>query len=59
MKAIILAGGHGTRLRPLNYTKPKPMLPLVGKSVFQSIIESLAEQGFADVVVLESGPRLR
>jgi len=33
MKAVTLAGGHGTRLRPLTYTKPKPMLPLVGKPV--------------------------
>ena len=59
MKAVILAGGHGTRPRPLAYTKPKPMLPLVGKPVLQFIIEPLAEQGFTDVVVLESGPRLR
>lgn len=51
MKAVILAGGHGTRLRPLTYTTPKPMLPLAGKPVLHYIIESLASQGFNDIVV--------
>ena len=51
MKAVILAGGHGTRLRPLTYTTPKPMLPLAGKPVLHHIIESLASQGFDDIVV--------
>jgi len=59
MKAVILAGGHGTRLRPLTYTKPKPLLPLVGKPVLQFIIESLAEQGFNDVVVTSNYVRER
>lgn len=51
MKAVILAGGHGTRLRPLTYTTPKPMLPLAGKPVLHHIIESLASQGFDDIIV--------
>jgi len=51
MKAVVLAGGHGTRLRPLTYTTPKPMLPLAGKPVLHHIIESLASQGFDDIVV--------
>lgn len=59
MKAVILAGGHGSRLRPLTYTKPKPMLPLVGKPVLQFIIESLADQGFDDVIITSNYVRER
>ena len=51
MKAIILAGGHGKRLMPLTYTKPKPMLPLLDKPVLQYIVEGLAAQGFDEIIV--------
>jgi mannose-1-phosphate guanylyltransferase/phosphomannomutase len=51
MKAVILAGGYGVRLRPLTYTRPKPMLPLAGKPVLHHIIDFLAENGFDDIVV--------
>ncbi len=51
MKAIVLAGGYGTRLRPLTYTCPKPMLPLAGKPVLRHIIEFLAGHGFDEIIV--------
>lgn len=51
MKAVILAGGYGVRLRPLTYTRPKPMLPLAGKPVLHHIIDFLAENGFNDIIV--------
>ena len=41
MKAVILAGGFGTRLRPLTFTKPKPMLPLVNKPVIEHVVDYL------------------
>lgn len=50
-RIVILAGGYGTRLRPLTYTRPKPMLPLAGKPVLQHIIEALARQGFDELIV--------
>jgi len=51
MKAVILAGGYGLRLRPLTYTRPKPMLPLAGKPVLHHIIDFLAEHGFEEVII--------
>jgi len=51
VKAVILAGGLGTRLRPLTYTIPKPMLPLGDKPLLERIITDLKDQGFKDVVV--------
>ena len=51
MKVVVLAGGYGTRLRPLTYTRPKAMLPLAGKPILQFIIDSVASEGFNDVVV--------
>lgn len=52
MKAIIMAGGFGTRLRPLTCKIPKPMVPLVNKPMMQHIIELLKSHGIVDLVVV-------
>ncbi|MBC7129457.1 MAG: NDP-sugar synthase [Thermoplasmatales archaeon] len=44
MQAIILAGGYGTRLAPLTYTTPKPLLPLLNKPLIDYIINSLPKE---------------
>jgi HAD superfamily hydrolase (TIGR01484 family) len=49
--AIILAGGLGTRLRPLTEETPKPLLPLLGKPIIQHIIENLAKYGVKKVIL--------
>lgn len=49
MKAVILAGGKGTRLRSVTGDLPKPMVPLAGKPVMERIIELLRAQGFAEI----------
>jgi len=46
-----MAGGEGTRLRPLTSNQPKPMVPVVGKPCMEHIIELLRTHGFEDVVV--------
>lgn len=51
MKAVILAGGEGTRLRPLTSNQPKPMMPLVNRPMMEHIVRLLAEHGFDDIVV--------
>lgn len=51
MKAVILAGGLGTRFRPLTFTKPKPMLPLVNKPVIEHAVDYLVSYGLNDIVV--------
>jgi mannose-1-phosphate guanylyltransferase len=51
MKAMILAAGKGTRMRPLTYSLPKPMIPLLGKPVMESIIEHLKRFGVDEIVV--------
>ena len=49
MKAVILAGGLGTRLRPFTEIIPKPLLPIGEKSVLEIQIERLKKYGFADI----------
>jgi mannose-1-phosphate guanylyltransferase len=51
MQALILAGGEGTRLRPLTYTVPKPVLPLAGRPHIAYVIDWLSRHGVDDVVV--------
>lgn len=51
MKAIILAGGLGTRLRPLTDITPKPLLLIQGKPIMQHTIENLKQHGFKDIIL--------
>ncbi|MFL5943848.1 MAG: sugar phosphate nucleotidyltransferase [Gaiellaceae bacterium] len=51
MKAVVMAGGEGTRLRPLTSNQPKPMVPIVGKPCMEHILELLREHGMTDVIV--------
>ncbi len=51
MKAMILAAGLGTRLRPLTLERAKPAVPLLGKPLIVRLIERLAEEGVTDVRV--------
>jgi mannose-1-phosphate guanylyltransferase len=51
LQALILAGGEGTRLRPLTYTVPKPVLPLAGRPHIAYVVDWLARHGVDDVVV--------
>ncbi len=51
MKAVVMAGGEGTRLRPLTINRPKPMVSLVDRPVIQHIFELLKIHGITDIVV--------
>lgn len=51
MKAMILAAGHGKRLRPLTDITPKPLLKVAGKPLLQHHIERLAAVGITDLVI--------
>jgi mannose-1-phosphate guanylyltransferase len=51
MKAMILAAGFGTRLRPATYTLPKPIVPLAGRPLMGWAIEALLAAGIRDFVV--------
>ncbi len=54
MKAVILAGGLGTRLRPLTNKKPKPMLPLGKKPLLEHLIKWIKKNGVKDIVLCVS-----
>lgn len=75
MQALILVGGHGTRLRPITLTLPKPVIPLVDRPFMRYMIDWLAGHGVDDIVMacgflpdalrevlgdeIPGGPRLR
>ncbi|HOP74550.1 MAG TPA: mannose-1-phosphate guanyltransferase [Bacillota bacterium] len=51
MKAVIMAGGKGTRLRPLTCNKPKPMVPIANRPMMEHIVNLLRKHHFDDVMV--------
>jgi len=50
MKAVIMAGGFGTRLRPLTINIPKPMVPMANKPIMEHIVELLKTHNMKDIV---------
>src|SRR5919201_1864240 len=51
MKAVVMAGGEGSRLRPLTISRPKPMVPLVDRPVMEHIVGLLKRHGITEIVV--------
>lgn len=51
MKAVVMAGGEGTRLRPLTSLRPKPMVPIVNQPVMEHILGLVKHHGITEVVV--------
>src|SRR6478609_1259541 len=50
MRAMILAAGLGTRLRPITYSRPKPMVPVLNRPVMEHIVRLLARHGFTETI---------
>jgi len=50
LKGVILAAGEGTRLRPLTFTVPKPLIPIMGRPLVEYILEALASSGIREYV---------
>ncbi|MGZ4399996.1 MAG: sugar phosphate nucleotidyltransferase, partial [Gaiellaceae bacterium] len=51
MRAVVMAGGEGTRLRPLTSNQPKPMVSIVGKPCMEHIVELLRSHGIDEIVI--------
>lgn len=51
MKAVILAGGKGTRLRPYTTTIPKPLMPIGDKAILEIVIEQLKKNGIKEIIM--------
>jgi mannose-1-phosphate guanylyltransferase/phosphomannomutase len=51
MKAVVMAGGEGTRLRPMTANQPKPLLPVVNRPIMEHVLRLLRRHGFTDTVV--------
>ena len=50
MKAVVMAGGEGSRLRPLTYLRPNPLVPIVNRPVMEHILRLLARHGFTETI---------
>ena len=55
MKAVIMAGGEGTRLRPLTCDLPKPMVRLCGRPVLEYSLDLLGQYGVTEAWLTENG----
>jgi len=51
MKAVVLAGGKGTRVRPLTYMLPKPMVPIVERPIMSFLLDLLKKHGFDEIII--------
>jgi mannose-1-phosphate guanylyltransferase/phosphomannomutase len=51
VKAVVMAGGEGTRLRPMTASMPKPLLPVVNKPIMEHVLRLLHRHGFSETVV--------
>ncbi|MFC1677248.1 sugar phosphate nucleotidyltransferase [Planctomycetota bacterium] len=51
MKAVVLAGGQGTRLRPLTFSIPKPLLPIAEKPILEIILNNFKKFGITEVLI--------
>ena len=51
MKAVVMAGGEGTRLRPMTASQPKPMLPVANRPIMEHVLRLLRRHGLTDTVV--------
>ncbi|MEW5761464.1 MAG: nucleotidyltransferase family protein, partial [Candidatus Thermoplasmatota archaeon] len=54
MKAVILAGGEGRRLRPLTEKRPKPLVPIAGRACIEYVISSLVKSGIKEIIITTS-----
>ncbi|MEV5573195.1 glucose-1-phosphate thymidylyltransferase [Spirillospora sp. NPDC052269] len=52
MKALVLAGGSGSRLRPLSHSMPKQLIPVAGRPVLEHVIDDIRNVGVTDVAVV-------
>ena len=50
MKGVIMAGGFGTRLKPLTINRPKPMVPVANRPIMEHIVELLKRHGVTDLI---------
>src|ERR1700726_5078922 len=51
LKAVVMAGGEGTRLRPMTANQPKPMLPVTNRPIMEHVLRLLKRHGFDETVV--------
>lgn len=52
MKAVVMAGGFGTRIQPLTNSRPKPMLPIINKPMMEHTMMNLKDLGITEFIVL-------